>query len=373
MPPRKASARQLICTGCGNKHPPPRGTKCKHMSTGKAPATPQCSQTPVRGTREHQASADTVEILSKLAELQTTQNTMATRVGRLEQPEAVEWDAESANVSQAPSRATSQGQSRSRARSQRHRSRGHGRRRKHRRSRSSSDSSSRSSSSESRSTRKRGLKSGLDHGPQRSVTVKVQWPTDVVFRGVSEQRIKFDDLTQNELTLGFVRLIQERADKEARRGSQPQVSRAMLNFLEQWTDDAGNYTWPTVLGYVKLVFLALERGKLSWTESAKLQDIRDRARAKGTTIGQSRAPQASARQSGQQTASQGASKKKRYCAAYNKGICPSNEQSHDSSQGIVHHICGFCLSKKGNSWPHPEVDCNQKSGSRPHTTNPSKN
>jgi hypothetical protein len=201
--------------------------------------------------------------------------------------------------------------------------------------------------------------------------VKVQWPTDVVFRGVSEQRIKFDDLTQNELTLGFVRLIQERADKEARRGSQPQVSRAMLNFLEQWTDDAGNYTWPTVLGYVKLVFLALERGKLSWTESAKLQDIRDRARAKGTTIGQSRAPQAAA--SGQQTQGSTSNRqKKRYCAAYNKGSCNLNSP-HMSNQGTVHHICGFCLSTKGNSWPHPEVECNQKSGSKSQSTHPSKN
>jgi hypothetical protein len=364
--PTKASGRVLMCTGCGEKHRPPRGTKCPHAR--KTPATPQYSQTPVRG----QTSADTAEILSKLAELQTTQNTMATRVGRLEQPEVVEGT-ESVAVSRAASRATSH--ARSSTRSHRSRTRTHSRRHRRRRTRrsSSSNSSSGASRSESRSTRKRGLKSGLDHGPQRTVTVKVQWPTDVVFRGVTEQRIPFDNLTQNELSLGFLRLIQERADKEARRGSQPQVSRAMLNFLEQWTDDAGNYTWPTVLGYVKLVFLALERGKLSWTEPAKLQEIRDRARAKGTTIGQARTPQAAARQSGQQTASQGATKKKRYCADYNKGICHSTEQSHESSQGVVHHICGFCLSKKGNSWPHPEVDCNQKSGSRPHPTHPSKN
>jgi hypothetical protein len=375
MPSKKASGRLLICTSCGKKHPPPRGTKCTHTSPGKAPATPQCIQNPVRVTRTHQASADTVDILSKLAELQTTQETMATRVVRLEQHGAVEGDAESVIVSRTSSRATShaRGQSRSSARSPRHRSRGHGRQRRQRRSRSSSDSSSRSSRSDSRSTRKRGLKSGLDHGPQRSVKIKVQWPTDVVFRGVSEQTIKFDDLTQNELTLGFVRLIQERADKEARKGSQPQVSRAMLDFLEQWTDDAGNYTWPTVLGYVKLVFLALERGKLSWTDPAKLQDIRDRARAKGTTIGQTRTAQAAARQSGQQTpGSASNTQKKRYCAAFNKGACNQNTP-HMSDKGTVHHICAYCMNKKGKTFTHAEVDCHQKSGIFPNRPNPTKN
>jgi hypothetical protein len=137
----------------------------------------------------------------------------------------------------------------------------------------------------------------------------------------------------------------------------------MLNFLEQWSDDAGNYTWPTVLGYVKLVFLALERGKLAWTESAKLQDIRDRARAKGTTIGQSRAPQAAAR--GQQTQGNGSNSKKLYCTNFNKGICQNKANSHQSDHGWVQHFCAFCFNKKGKTFPHPEAECNQKSGQNP--------
>jgi hypothetical protein len=142
----------------------------------------------------------------------------------------------------------------------------------------------------------------------------------------------------------------------------------MLDFLEKCTDDAGNYTWPTVLGYVKLVFLALERGKLEWTESAKLQDIRDRARAKGTTIGQSRAPQAAAR--GQQNQSSGSNtQKQRYCGSFNKGTCTNNSQAHQSE-----HICAFCLNKKNKVRTHAEVDCHQKSGIFPQAANnPSKN
>ena len=148
---------------------------------------------------------------------------------------------------------------------------------------SSSRDSSRHSPSRSKSPppKKQSLKSGLNRGAQHSVKLAVQWPTDVMFRGPLEQTIHFEDLTKNELTLGFIRLLQEHTEKEARCGLDSLVSRAILAFREQWTDDAANYTWSTVLGYIKLVFLGLEQAKLSWTDASKLQAICDHARQTG--------------------------------------------------------------------------------------------
>jgi hypothetical protein len=171
-------------------------------------------------------------------------------------------------------------------------------------------------------------------------------------------------------------LLTDRLDVEQERGSGNTVSRAITNFMSEWTKDLVKYEYRTVRGYVKSVFLAIEQGRVTWRETAKLASIRASAmenadqRAATTTRQSGQQPQA---RTTNQTASQGASKKKRYCAAFNKGICASTEQSHDSNQGVVHHICGFCLSKNGKTWPHAEVDCNQKSGRIPQPTNLSKN
>jgi hypothetical protein len=182
-------------------------------------------------------------------------------------------------------------------------------------------------------------------------------------------RVAFDDLTQTELTLGCFRLLTDRLDVEQERGSGNTVSRAITDFMSEWTNDLVRYEYRIVRGYVKSVFLALEQGRVTWRETAKLAIIRASAMENGE---QRVAP--TARQSGQQpqtrtnnqTASQGTtSQKKRYCADFNKGTCTITGSSHNSSTGLVQHICAFCFNKKGKVFFHAEVNCMQKSGKFP--------
>jgi hypothetical protein len=50
----------------------------------------------------------------------------------------------------------------------------------------------------------------------------------------------------------------------------------MLQFMEQWTDDCLDFPFPTVRGYVKAVFFALEQGRITWRDADQLRAIRTR-------------------------------------------------------------------------------------------------
>jgi hypothetical protein len=111
--------------------------------------------------------------------------------------------------------------------------------------------------------------------------------------------------------------------------------------------------------------LALEQGRLTWRDTAKIATIRTRALEKGEKL----TAQAAACQSGQQTPGNASNtQKQRYCASFNKGICTNTSKAHQSE-----HICAFCLNKKSKVRTHAEVDCHQKSGIFPQANNPSKN
>jgi hypothetical protein len=185
--------------------------------------------------------------------------------------------------------------------------------------------------------------------------------------------MSFNDMNQTELTVGCFRLVADRLEHEKKTGSGATVSLAMIHFMTQWQEDLLKFEFRTVRGYVKSVFLALEQGRVTWRDTVKLAAIHARALETGTKL--NTAGQAT-RQTGQQKSnatSQGAEQKKRYCAAFNRGTCDSTEQYHDSNQGVVHHICAFCISKKGKTWPHAEIKCNQKSGNFPNQNKPAKN
>jgi hypothetical protein len=177
-----------------------------------------------------------------------------------------------------------------------------------------------------------------------------------VFRGDLEKEIDFDEITRTELTLGFIRLIQDRQDKETRRGDTPAVSRAMLDFMELWTDDSASYVWAVVVGYVNLVFIALEQGRFKWTDSDKIERIRLRATGKGETLTQA------AKSTTQSAAATAAAKPKaatRWYADYQTGKCSEDSLTHNTSRGQVSHICKSC-HRQGKELNHPDSKCRNK-------------
>jgi hypothetical protein len=186
--------------------------------------------------------------------------------------------------------------------------------------------------------------------------------------------MSFNEMNQTELTVGCFRLVADRLEHEKKTGSGATVSLAMIHFMTQWQEDLLTFEFRTVRGYVKSIFLALEQGRVTWRDTEKLAAIHARALETGTKL--NTAVQTT-RQTGQQKSQQTSgsasnSQKKRYCAAFNKGSCNLNTP-HMSDKGTVHHICAYCINKKGKAFTHAEVDCHQKSGIFPNSQNPTKN
>ena len=69
------------------------------------------------------------------------------------------------------------------------------------------------------------------------VKVCVTWTHNPIYRGQDQAHVPFDELTNSEFTLGFIKLLANQMDKETRHGLNNTVSRAMLEFFQQWPDD----------------------------------------------------------------------------------------------------------------------------------------
>jgi hypothetical protein len=178
--------------------------------------------------------------------------------------------------------------------------------------------------------------------------------------------MSFNEMNQTELTVGCFRLVADRLEHEKKTGSGATVSLAMIHFMTQWQEDLLSYEFRTVRGYVKSIFLALEQGRVTWRDTEKLAAIHARALETGTQLNTAvQTTRQTGQQKSQQASGSTSSQKKRYCTDFNQGICENKSNSHYSDQGWVQHICAFCFNKKGKTFPHPEVECNQKSGNFP--------
>jgi hypothetical protein len=181
------------------------------------------------------------------------------------------------------------------------------------------------------------------------------WPNKRVKQGTKQTYIPIDDITQSELSLGFVRIISDRVALESERGDSATDSTAMLGFMEQWTDDVLDFPFPTVIGYVKAVFFALEQGRIRWTDSAQIGAISTRAVEKSTRLQEYATPAT-------KSATQHAAAKPRqtqWCANFQQGKC-NLDSPHASSRGLVSHICKFCFQTQRKEFDHAEKECNKK-------------
>jgi hypothetical protein len=128
------------------------------------------------------------------------------------------------------------------------------------------------------------MKSGeiIDSDPRTKV--RVIWPHIGIRNGTNQQRVSYDDLTPADLSLGFIKCLTEQIAKEARRGLDSAVSDAMFEFFHAWTDDSREYAWESVRGYIKLVYLAMEQGDLTWRDTARIEKICAKAIERGDKL-----------------------------------------------------------------------------------------
>jgi hypothetical protein len=208
------------------------------------------------------------------------------------------------------------------------------------------------------------MKSGEVVESDPRTTVHVIWPHVGVRGGTNQERVQFNDATPADLSLGFIKRISEQTAKEARRGIDSSVSDAMMEFFHSWTEDSREYVWQSVRGYIKLVYLAMEQGELTWTDAARIERIRAKAIERGDKL--PKPAVASTSSSSRYSASQQVAakpRKTRWCDDFNKGGC-SLKEVHPTKYGQVSHICRWCFTNLHRENNHPLSECKNQNRSK---------
>ena len=102
---------------------------------------------------------------------------------------------------------------------------------------------------------------------------------------------------------------------------------------------------------VRTIFLQVEQGVLGWGDHAAIKELRNLELARALRE--------------RPTTTQGAAGEKDnkpilVCFPYQRNECSVKGQSHQSTRGLLYHVCQYCLTTTGNKFYHPESDCRRK-------------
>ena len=218
------SSRKRHCRTCNNQHTPPTGQRC---SRSDAQNTSSVSESAVRP-----------DVLTMLVELKNSMRTMTNRLDALETRAAAD------NVGT-------------------HRLDGRIRQRpavvqipRIDATRSQSSCSVRGKTSGSNRT-----------ADDLYVKKDLPWPHFHVRRGPAQRPVHYDDLTSTEFTYGFLTMVEECTEPQ-------QIKDTMLRRLKELIRDTIDFAWPTMRNLFGLIMQDLEKGKLSWGDDAKFQEMR---------------------------------------------------------------------------------------------------
>ena len=167
--------------------------------------------------------------------------------------------------------------------------------------------------------------------------ISVAWPQDLSFVGTLRKRPQYEDLTQTQWILGFLRIAQEE--------SNPEFRTHMYEYLTELMQDAADNTWAAAKGAHAVLMHRMQDGVLDWGDIKKIQKIRKtyaRAIVHSGSEGQTR-----------KGTGNGVP-----CRNYQTGSCgfPGN---HDINGLHVKHICAHCFTSVGKEHKHAKKDCNR--------------
>ena len=172
--------------------------------------------------------------------------------------------------------------------------------------------------------------------------IDIPWPQDFVFVGPSRIRLTYEQLTLDQFTLGFLKIVQTEPS--------PAIRANMIEYLTALFHNVVDHGWAQVKGAHHVVLSNMEDGLLSWRDLKKCKKTRKSYLL--TPAGQYK---------------QEKSVKMDYstnkvlpapCRAFQINQCHDKEHLLESSS--QKHVCAYCLYVHSRWFNHSEANCRTK-------------
>ena len=177
--------------------------------------------------------------------------------------------------------------------------------------------------------------------------VDVVWPQDCAFVGHLRARVTYEQLTQAQFVLGFLRSVQEEQD--------PYLRSNMVEYLTKLYQNACDHSWQVAKGAHLVVMTKMEEGLVTWGDLKKVNKVRK------TYVKASNTLNSGDSHNNNNTNTKKVPKKPSSvpCREYNEGRC-SRTVDHDIGLITHKHVCAFCMYTLSRLYSHPESQCNNK-------------
>ena len=159
-------------------------------------------------------------------------------------------------------------------------------------------------------------------------------------------RVSYEQLTQAQFVLGFLRSVQEEQDIH--------IKGNMIEYLTELFQNVCDHSWQAAKGAHLVVITKIEKGLITWGDLKKVNKVRK------TYV------RATSNSSSGQADSNNVNNKKGFrkpssipCKEYNEDRC---SKTGDHDQGLIthKHVCTYCMYTNSRLYNHPEAQCNNK-------------
>ena len=181
------------------------------------------------------------------------------------------------------------------------------------------------------------LKSGRYRSADTQINHYIAWPQEHVYIGPSRKSVSYDELTSEQFTLGYIRIMQRQ---------QPELQTIMLDHLAKLLQSSLDVnSFESVRGSHAIILQEMERGTLNWHNTEEIEKMRVLYTNRVSTTTDSH--------------KYNNESKRVVCSHYNSGKC-KNTGDHQKDNITYRHICTYCYRTVRKTYTHPEVSCHRK-------------
>ena len=174
----------------------------------------------------------------------------------------------------------------------------------------------------------------------------VGWPQDCAFVGHLRARVTYEQLTQAQFVLGFLRSVQEEQD--------PYLRSNMVEYLTELFQNACDHSWQAAKGDHLVVMTKMEEGLITWGDLKEVNKVRKTYVKASSNFnpGDNNNNNTNSRKVPKKPSSVP-------CREYNEGRC-NRTIDHDIGLITHKHVCAYCMYTLSRLYNHPESQCNNK-------------
>ena len=195
-----------------------------------------------------------------------------------------------------------------------------------------------------------------NHRKGKKEKVEVVWPQDCAFVGHLRSRVTYEQLTQAQFVLGYLRSVHEEEN--------PFIRANMVDYLTELFQNTCDFGWQAAKGAHLVVMTKMEEGLVTWSDLKKVNRIRKTyVRSAG---GNNNSNTDNNSYNNKKTTRKPSSMP---CRDFQEGKC-TKQQDHEVGLITHKHICAYCMYTLNRMYGHSENVCNNKkrskNGQHPH-------